>query len=81
MSAFSIDGDLYKAVNELVAAKLGVALALIWAGVIEAFFSQYHAPVLPYRVKITFGTVKLALLAFFLSRCGRKRDRGRACTS
>src|SRR5213594_2032561 len=33
----------------------GVALMLVWAGIVEAFFSQFHAPVLPYSVKITFG--------------------------
>ena len=49
----------------------GVALMLVWAGIIEAFFSQYHAPVLPYSVKITFGLLELAALTFFLARSGR----------
>lgn len=49
----------------------GVALMLVWAGLVEAFFSQYHEPVLPYAIKIAFGAGELALLIFFLSRSGR----------
>ena len=52
----------------------GVALMLVWAGIVEAFFSQYHAPVLPYWLKITFGSVELILLAAFLMRGGAKSD-------
>jgi hypothetical protein len=47
---------------------------LVWAGIVEAFFSQYHAPVLPYGVKIAFGATELVLLILFLSRCGRKSE-------
>jgi uncharacterized membrane protein SpoIIM required for sporulation len=50
----------------------GVALMLIWAGLIEAFLSQYHEPLIPYWSKIAFGCVELALLILFLSRAGRK---------
>lgn len=60
--------------GDLMTLMLGVALMLVWAGVIEAFFSQYHAPVLPYSVKIAFGTVELVLLAIFLGRCGRTKE-------
>ncbi len=52
----------------------GAALLLIWAGIVEAFFSQYHAPVLPYSVKIAFGTVQLVLLCFYLKFAGRKGE-------
>jgi hypothetical protein len=45
---------------------------LTWAGVIEAFFSQYHEPVLPYAVKIGFGTLEVLMLVLFLSRSGRR---------
>ncbi len=48
----------------------GVALLLVWAGLVEAFFSQYHEPVLPYPVKIAFGTVELVLFILFLGRSG-----------
>ena len=49
----------------------GVAVMLVWAGLIEAFFSQYHAPVLPYAVKITFGAVELVALTMFFALAGR----------
>lgn len=44
----------------------GVAVLLVWAGLIEAFISQYHEPLLPYAVKITFGIIELVLLFYFL---------------
>jgi hypothetical protein len=50
-----------------------VALLLVWAGLVEAFLSQYHEPVLPYPVKIAFGMVELILLILFLGRSGRSR--------
>ena len=49
----------------------GILVLLIWAGIVEAFFSQLHAPVLPYEIKIAFGTLQLVLLILFLTRCGR----------
>ena len=48
----------------------GAALFLVWAGIVEAFFSQYHEPVVPYGVKIAFGLVELSALTFYLSRSG-----------
>ena len=59
-------------VPDLTAIILAAALILVWAGIIEAFFSQYHEPVLPYSVKITFGLVQLIALFVFLARSGRK---------
>ena len=53
----------------------GVAVMMVWAGIIEAFFSQYHEPVLPYAVKITFGSVEVALLILFLALSGRGRGK------
>ena len=50
----------------------GVGLMLVWAGFVEAFLSQYHEPVIPYRAKIAFGCVELILLFLFLSKSGRK---------
>ena len=49
----------------------GAAILLVWAGIIESFFSQYHAPVLPYSLKIAFGILQLALLVVLLGVCGR----------
>jgi uncharacterized membrane protein SpoIIM required for sporulation len=52
----------------------GVAVLLVWAGVVEAFISQYHQPVLPYSLKIAFGLLELAALIVFLSRSGLKAE-------
>jgi uncharacterized membrane protein SpoIIM required for sporulation len=52
----------------------GVAVMLVWAGIIESFLSQYHEPVLPYAVKIAFGAIQLLVLAAFLWRSGRTRE-------
>jgi uncharacterized membrane protein SpoIIM required for sporulation len=56
---------------DLCTLALGVSVLLVWAGLVEAFLSQYHEPVLPYAVKIAFGSVELLLLALFLARAGR----------
>ncbi len=48
----------------------GAALLLVWAGIIESFFSQYHEPVIPYSVKISFGILELILLSWLLFRSG-----------
>lgn len=61
--------------NDLVTLIFGVALMLVWAGIIEAFFSQYHAPVMPYHIKIAFGVFELMILALFLGIAGRKTER------
>lgn len=53
----------------------GAAVLLVWAAFTEAFLSQYHEPVVPYWVKIALGVVNLALLTFFLMRCGRGEKR------
>jgi hypothetical protein len=55
-----------------------VALMLVWAGIIEAFFSQYHEPVMPYHIKIAFGVFELMILALFLGRAGRRGHRTNA---
>ena len=50
----------------------GVAILLVWAGLVEAFLSQYHEPVIPYWAKIVFGATELVLLCVFLTLSGRK---------
>ncbi|HZJ15605.1 MAG TPA: stage II sporulation protein M [Chthoniobacteraceae bacterium] len=50
----------------------GIAVMLVWAGIVESFLSQYHKPVLPYAIKIAFGTLELVGLVWFLGFCGRK---------
>jgi uncharacterized membrane protein SpoIIM required for sporulation len=44
----------------------GVAVMLVWAGIIESFLSQYHEPVIRYWQKIAFGTLELAALIWLL---------------
>jgi uncharacterized membrane protein SpoIIM required for sporulation len=60
--------------NDLLTLIGGVAVLLIWAGIIEAFLSQRHEPEIPYLVKIAFGLVELFLLSIFLSRSGRSPE-------
>jgi hypothetical protein len=50
----------------------GAAALLVWAGIVEAFVSQYHQPVLPYSLKIAFGACELAALTAFLAWAGRE---------
>ncbi len=69
---------LRKISNDLVTLISGVALMLVWAGIIEAFFSQYHEPVMPYHIKIAFGVFELMILALFLGRAGRRGHRTNA---
>lgn len=49
----------------------GVAVMLVWAGIVESYLSQRHQPVLPYWLKIAFGTAELAVLIWFLGSGGR----------
>ena len=50
----------------------GIALLLVWAGIIESFMSQYHEPILPYSVKIVFGALQLCGLFAYVGYFGRK---------
>lgn len=52
----------------------GAAVFLVWAGIVEAFFSQYHEPVMPYWVKILFGSAQLVGVAWFLFFCGKSGE-------
>jgi len=56
----------------------GVALMLVWAGLVEAFFSQYHEPVISYSFKITFGCFELLLLILWLGLCGQTKEKADA---
>ena len=64
--------------GDLVILIAGVGVMLIWAGIIESFFSQYHAPVLPYSVKIAFGTIQLAAVFYYFSTVGRGDEKQRS---
>jgi uncharacterized membrane protein SpoIIM required for sporulation len=55
----------------------GVAVMLVWAGIVESFLSQHHQPVVPYWLKILFGTLELAALIWFLAgRRGEEEEAG-----
>lgn len=60
---------------DLVTLIFGVVLMLVWAGIVEAWLSQYHEPVVPYSVKIGFGMVELLLLVLFLKLAGKKKEK------
>jgi uncharacterized membrane protein SpoIIM required for sporulation len=57
--------------GDLVVLTAGVAALLIWAGIVESFMSQYHEPILPYAVKISFGALQLTGLIAYLGLAGR----------
>lgn len=59
--------------GDLVTLVGGCSVLLVWAGLVESFFSQVHEPVLPYALKIAIGTAELAGLAIFLALAGRSR--------
>lgn len=61
--------------GDLLTLIFGVALMLVWAGIIEAFISQYHEPVMSYSAKIAFAALELFLLIIFLGTSGLKRMR------
>jgi uncharacterized membrane protein SpoIIM required for sporulation len=58
--------------GSLVTLITGAAVLLVWAGLVEAFFSQYHEPVLPYSFKIAFGLAEFAALIFYLTVAGSR---------
>jgi uncharacterized membrane protein SpoIIM required for sporulation len=73
----SLKMRLRKIVPDLVTLIMGVALMLVWAGIVEAFLSQYHEPVIPYGAKIGFGALELLLLVVYLTKSGKKADRSK----
>ncbi len=61
---------------DLATLAVGASAMLVWAGLVEAFFSQYHEPVIPYGVKIAFGAIQLVLLFVYLARVSPQLGRG-----
>jgi uncharacterized membrane protein SpoIIM required for sporulation len=51
----------------------GVAVMLVWAGIVESYLSQHHQPAIPYWLKIAFGTAELIVLTWFLTRGWRQK--------
>jgi uncharacterized membrane protein SpoIIM required for sporulation len=62
----NVSQRLRSVTESLVTLVSGAALLLIWAGLVEAFFSQYHEPILPYQLKIVFGLIEFVALFMFL---------------
>lgn len=56
----------------------GVAIMLVWAGIMESYFSQHHQPRIPYWFKIAVGTVELTVLTAFLSSAWWRKPRPEA---
>ncbi|MCF6175525.1 MAG: stage II sporulation protein M [Victivallaceae bacterium] len=50
----------------------GIAVLLVWAGIVESFMSQYHEPIIPYWVKIASGAVEFIGLCWFMFFYGRR---------
>ncbi len=61
----AVSGDLFAIAG-------GAAAMLVWAGIMEAFVSQYHQPVLPYALKISVGICELLALIGLLGWAGRE---------
>jgi uncharacterized membrane protein SpoIIM required for sporulation len=60
------DRNVRESMSEWLLLIAGLALMLVWAGLMEAFFSQHHEPVLPYGFKIAVGIAELVLLTVYL---------------
>jgi uncharacterized membrane protein SpoIIM required for sporulation len=70
-AAVSLRMRLRAVTPDLVTLIGGVAVMLVWAGLVEGLLSQYHEPILPYSVKIAFGLFELSALVLFLGLSGR----------
>ena len=70
------DRNLRQSMREWLVLVAGLAMMLVWAGIMEAFFSQHHAPVLPYGFKVAVGAAELMLLTIYLSFIGRGKSVG-----
>jgi uncharacterized membrane protein SpoIIM required for sporulation len=66
------DRNVRESMGEWLVLIAGLAMLLVWAGLMEAFFSQHHAPVLPYGLKVAVGAAELVLLTVYLLLIGRR---------
>jgi uncharacterized membrane protein SpoIIM required for sporulation len=66
------DRNMRQSIREWLLLIAGLALMLVWAGLMEGFFSQRHAPVLPYGFKVVVGIAELVLLTIYLLLIGRR---------
>jgi uncharacterized membrane protein SpoIIM required for sporulation len=72
------DRNVRQSMREWLVLIAGLALMLVWAGMMEAFFSQHHAPDLPYAFKVAVGAAELALLTIYLLLLGRRETGAKA---
>lgn len=66
------DRENRQSMREWLVLVAGLSMMLVWAGLMEAFFSQHHAPVLPYGFKVAVAAAELMLLTVYLLVIGRK---------
>jgi uncharacterized membrane protein SpoIIM required for sporulation len=66
------DRNVRQSMREWLVLVAGLAMMLVWAGVMEAFVSQHHAPVLPYGFKVAVAAAELVLLTIYLLMIGRR---------
>ncbi|PIE90276.1 MAG: hypothetical protein CR997_06715 [Acidobacteria bacterium] len=67
----SLRQRLREKISDIVTLVFGASVMLVWAGIVEAFLSQYHYPVISYELKITIGVIEGFLLLVFLTQFGR----------
>jgi uncharacterized membrane protein SpoIIM required for sporulation len=67
------DRNVRQSMREWLVLVAGLAMMLVWAGVMEAFFSQHHSPVLPYAFKVAVAAAELVLLTIYLMLIGRRQ--------
>jgi uncharacterized membrane protein SpoIIM required for sporulation len=72
------DRDVRRSMREWLVLIAGLSMMLGWAGVMEAFFSQHHEPVLPYAFKVAVGGGELVLLTIYLLLIGRRETNAAA---
>ena len=75
------DRNMRQSIGEWLLLIAGLATMLVWAGLMEAFFSQHHSPALPYGFKIAVGAAELALLTIYLLLTGRRETGAEARAS
>lgn len=64
-------GRLRRSLPDILTLAVGSALLLVWAALVEAFLSPYHAPDM-YSWKIAFGGMQLLGLILYFGFCGRQ---------
>jgi uncharacterized membrane protein SpoIIM required for sporulation len=62
----SVRARVERSLPDILRLLWGVVVLLVWAGILESYFSQVHEPRLPYELKWGFGALQLAALTLFL---------------